>query len=48
MRWEVESAPIKLLAYRIFDPAKANVLSKLTLQIAKPTDGLHSQQGAEG
>jgi H+-transporting ATPase len=46
--WFLVNDRIKLLAYRIFDPAKANVPSKLTLQIAKPADGLHSQQGAEG
>ena len=46
--WFLVNDRVKLLAYRIFDPAKANVPSKLTLQIAKPTDGLYSQQGAEG
>jgi H+-transporting ATPase len=46
--WFLVNDRVKLLAYRIFDPAKANVPAKLTLRIAKPTDGLYSQQGAEG
>jgi H+-transporting ATPase len=46
--WFLVNDRLKLLAYRIFDPAKANVPTKLTVQIAKPTDGLYSQQGAEG
>jgi H+-transporting ATPase len=46
--WFLVNDRLKLLAYRIFDPAKANVPTKLTVQITKPTDGLYSQQGAEG
>src|SRR6202042_2870094 len=38
--WFLVNDRLKLLGYRIFDPAKANVPTKLTVQIAKPTPAL--------
>ncbi len=43
--WFLVSDRVKLLAYRIFDPAKAKIPSDLTPQIAKQAYELYEQEG---
>ena len=43
--WFLVNDRVKLLAYRIFDPAKAGTPSDLTPQIAKRAYELYEQRG---
>ena len=43
--WFLVNDRVKLLAYRIFDPAKAGIPSDLTPQIAKRAYELYEQRG---
>jgi H+-transporting ATPase len=45
MAWFLVNDRVKLLAYRIFDPAKARTPSDLTPRVAKRAYALYEQQG---